>query len=553
MSENLGNLAGRKGLRGLTMLEQLGQSADSSGTPDSATIERLHDEFLVGRGNLQGTITFYDFLKPENAGKKIYTCNGTACLTAGTQDGLKKDIAGFTNKDEIGEMCCVGRCYENKAFHFEGKTFSGNVNLKDVFGRKATKSNPIEVSSIEPAILTGKPLTTDDAATLIRTCLSGKPDALWQEVKSSGLRGRGGAGFPLATKLAACRDAKGIEKYIVCNADEGDPGAFSDRYLLEEQPLSVLIGMLITGVICGAEWGVIYLRAEYPEAIMVVQETIKRLYDAGLAGQHIMNTQFSFDFRLIKAQGAYICGEESALLSSIEGQRPEVRIRPPYPAEKGLFNQPTVVSNVETLANVPWIIRNGGNAFSAIGTKDCTGTKLISLDGFFNKPGLAEVPMGTPLNLVINEIAGGFRSEVKALHIGGPLGGLVPTHAINSINVDFKSFADAGYLLGHASVICIPEDFPMIRYLEHLFSFTAHESCGKCFPCRLGSVRGQEMLNKAADGTYTIDSKLFEDLLETLESGSLCMLGGGLPLPVRNALQHFREELRPFFNYPNPV
>ena len=547
MSENLGNLAGRHGLRSATVLETLGASASISGTPDSDTLERLHQDFLIGRGNLQGTVTFYDFLKPENAGKKVYICNGSACLTSGTQDVLRNQLESQFGIDAVGEMCCVGRCYENKAFHRQGKTFSGDTKVADVIDDSKEHSSAIPVSGIGTRILTGPAYTTGEAETLLRTCRLRKPEDLWKEVKSSGLRGRGGAGFPLATKLAACRDAAGSEKYIVCNADEGDPGAFSDRYLLEEQPVQLLTGMLIAGMISGAEWGVVYVRAEYPEAIARIQETIIKFYDSGLAGRNIIDGKFHFDFRMIKAQGAYICGEESALLSSIEGQRPEVRIRPPYPAEKGLFNQPTVVSNVETLANLPWIITYGGDAYAALGNPECTGTKLISLDGFFNKPGLAEVPTGTPLARVVYEIGGGFRTKVKALHIGGPLGGLVPVDAVESLTVDFKSFSDAGFLLGHASVICIPENFPLIKYLEHLFAFTAHESCGKCFPCRLGSVRGKEMLGQASAGTYQIDRQLFEDLLETLESGSLCMLGGGLPLPVRNALQYFAEELRPHF------
>lgn len=549
MSENLGNLAGRKGLHTSTILETLGTAAAETGTPDTGTLERLHEEFLIGRGNLKGTVTFYDFLKPDNAGKKAYVCNGSACLTAGTQDELKKSLQTIYGPDAVGEMCCVGRCYENNAFHLQGKTFGGSVALKNIFYTPESPAH-IPVANRQPAILTGPSLSVAQITNLMTNCLSRRPEDLWQEIRLSALRGRGGAGFPLATKLAACRDASGREKYIVCNADEGDPGAFSDRYLLEEQQMLVLAGMLIAGIITGAEWGVLYIRAEYPEAIARIGESIKQLYESGLAGRNILGSSFHFDFRMIKAQGAYICGEESALLSSIEGQRPEVRIRPPYPAEKGLFNQPTVVSNVETLANVPWIITHGGLAYSAIGTRECSGTKLISLDGFFNNPGLVEVPMGTPLEQVVYEVGGGFRKNVKALHIGGPLGGLVPVQAVGSLTLDFKSFADGGYLLGHASVVCIPEDFPMLRYLEHLFQFTAHESCGKCFPCRLGSVRGKEMLAKAAEGNYRIDRQLFDDLLETLESGSLCMLGGGLPLPVRNALQHFADELSPSFSQP---
>ena len=206
-----------------------------------------------------------------------------------------------------------------------------------------------------------------------------------------------------------------------------------------------------------------------------------------------------------------------------------------------------MVNNVETLACIPYIIKNGGANFASIGIGKSTGTKLVSLDGFFNKPGIYEVDMGTPLSVVVNDLGGGFRSNIKAMHIGGPLGGLVPIEKINDLTVDFESFSQHGFLLGHASVVCIPENFPIIKYLEHLFAFTAHESCGKCFPCRLGSVRGAEMLKKAQESDYKIDRTLFDDLVETLEIGSLCALGGGLPLPVKNALQYFDKELSSYF------
>jgi NADH-quinone oxidoreductase subunit F len=250
---------------------------------------------------------------------------------------------------------------------------------------------------------------------------------------------------------------------------------------------------------------------------------------------------------VISAQGAYICGEETALLSSIEGQRPEVRVRPPYPTQNGLFNRPTVVNNVETLASIPWIIENGGYSYAAIGRGRSTGTKLVSLDGYFNRPGIYEVEMGTPLKTVINELGQGFKSDIKAMHIGGPLGGLVPVSKIEELSIDFESFAAAKFLLGHASIVCIPNDYPIVDYIKHLFEFTAHESCGKCFPCRLGSTRGFELLKGATDDNRLIDRELFTDLITTMELGSLCALGGGLPLPVKNAMEYFSNELNSYF------
>ncbi len=367
------------------------------------------------------------------------------------------------------------------------------------------------------------------------------------QLKDSGLRGRGGAGFSMAFKLESCKNVVSDQKFIVCNADEGDPGAYSDRFIMEQRPHSLLMGMMLSGYITGADFGVVYIRGEYPESVDIISDCIEELGIKKLLGKNILGSGFNFEFKVIKAQGAYICGEETSLLSSIEGQRPEVRVRPPYPTQQGLFNKPTVVNNVETLANLPFIMKEGGKAFAAIGTPKSSGTKLVSLDGYFNNPGIYEVDMGTPLSVVIYQLGGGFRKRVKAMHIGGPLGGLVPVSKIDALTVDFDSFAKEGFLLGHASVVCLPEDFPLIKYIEHLFKFTAHESCGKCFPCRLGSTRGAELVEKARKEGYKIDMELMNDLLETMEIGSLCALGGGLPLPVKNALKYFDKELAAYF------
>ena len=383
---------------------------------------------------------------------------------------------------------------------------------------------------------------------LLAEVLKSSPEAHLETLRISGLRGRGGAGFPISFKLESAKNTPSKTKFIVCNADEGDPGAYSDRYLLEQRPHAVLLGMMIAGYIMGADMGVLYIRAEYPEAIDITQKAIDEITNLGYLGKNILGTSFKFNFKIIRAQGAYICGEETALLSSIEGQRPEVRVRPPYPTQQGLFNQPTVVNNVETLACIPFVIKNGGQAFANLGKGKSTGTKLVSLDGFFNRPGIYEVDMGTPLSVVIHELGLGFKEPIKALHIGGPLGGLVPVHKIEDLSVDFESFSQNGFLLGHASIVCLPESYPIIEYIRHLFQFTAHESCGKCFPCRLGSTRGFELIDKAMKEDYQIEMELFEDLINTMEMASLCALGGGLPLPIKNALKYFEPELKPYFS-----
>jgi len=548
MSKNISELSGRKGLN-KNLFEELGILAEPTGTPDPEALDKLRQEFLVGKSTVYGSVSFYDFLRPENKGKKVYVCNGSACMTAGTQKDLESKLGVHYSKEEMGEMCCLGRCHENSSFHINGKNYSGDDidQIEKIKTGKFTETDHYHVSSSGSPILTTEYGATKDYYQIFLDCLKKTPEQLLSELKDSGLRGRGGAGFSMAFKLESCRNVDGDTKFIVCNADEGDPGAFSDRYIMENRPHALLMGMMIAGYITCANAGVVYIRGEYPESVEIINQAVYELIDEKLLGENIKGSGFSFNFKIIKAQGAYICGEETALLSSIEGQRPEVRVRPPYPTQQGLFNKPTVVNNVETLANVPFIMKNGGKAFANIGTQKSSGTKLISLDSHFNKPGLYEVDMGTPLSKVIYEMAGGFKKPVKAMHIGGPLGGLVPVSKIDSLTVDFDSFAKEGFLLGHASVVCIPEDYPLIAYLEHLFRFTAHESCGKCFPCRLGSTRGYEMIEKARTEGYKINYTLMTDLLETLEVGSLCALGGGLPLPIKNALHYFKDELSVYF------
>lgn len=551
MSFNISALSGRKGLQD-NLFEKLGKAAQETGAVSIADSERLAEEFLLGKANTYGSATFYDFTRPENKGKKVYVCEGSACMCAGTQDGLREQLKSKFKEDEIGSMYCLGRCHENNAFFYAGKNYSGNAVEELVSGTKTLSENANQdhyhVGYKGTQVLTLPFTSIEEYYSLLKTSLNKTPEVLLAELKTSGLRGRGGAGFPTAFKFESCKNTPSEIKYVVCNADEGDPGAYSDRYLLEHQPHSVLLGMMLAGYMIGASWGVLYIRGEYPESIAICEAEIKKLYDRKFLGQNILGTNFSFDFKVIHAQGAYICGEETALLSSIEGQRPEVRVRPPYPAQAGLFNKPTIVNNVETLACIPFILNQGGDAFASIGKGKSTGTKLVSLDSFFNRPGIYEVDMGTPLKSVIEELGQGFKSDIKAMHIGGPLGGLVPVSKINDLNITFESFQENGFLLGHASIVCIPQNFPLVKYLHHLFEFTAHESCGKCFPCRLGSTRGKELFDKAIHTDYKIEKSLLTDLLETMEIGSLCALGGGLPLPIKNALMYFEEELREYMS-----
>lgn len=551
MSDNLSYLSGRKGLSDNLFDNYVKEADATDGTVDKAKLTELAKEFLVGSANTYGATSFYDFLKEENKGKKVFVCNGSACLCAGTQDKLVEDLSNHFKPEEIGHMCCLGRCHENGAFNYEGNNYSAKSTeeietiLKD---KKPALDNYHVGTNCDEPILTAEFPGIDTFYKPFLEALNKTPDELLENYKSSGLRGRGGAGFPKSYKLEAVKKARGKQKFIVCNADEGDPGAYSDRWLLEENPHTVLFGMMLAGFVAGADKGVLYIRAEYPESVRICEAAINELRDKGYLGDNIFGSGFNFEFKVIKAAGAYVCGEETALLSSIEGQRPEVRVRPPFPAEKGLFNCPTLVNNVETFASVHYIVSEGGEAYGRRGRGKSTGTKLVCLDSFFNRPGMYEVEMGTPLSEVINDLGQGFKSPVKALHVGGPLGGIVPASKFNDLTIDFESFAENGFLLGHAGILSVPESFPMVKYLKHLFEFTSVESCGKCFPCRLGAKRGWEMLTKVqVDGSYKIDRQLMDDLLETMEDGSLCALGGGLPLGIKNAMQYFDDELKEYF------
>lgn len=547
MSKNLSELSGRKKLEN-NLFDKLNK-IEASGDSRNEDLAGIAKEFLIGDAITYGTASFYDFLKEENAEKKVHICNGSTCMLAGTQEILKDNLTQFVQENEIGEMCCLGRCHENSAFSYNGNNYSAlsKNELESLFLEGFTKADKYQVEANPKAILTEKINDCDHYYSLLKNVLNRDSSEILEEIKSSGLRGRGGAGFPMGLKLEFAAKVESDQKYIICNADEGDPGAYSDRYLLEERPHAVLFGMMVAAYGCGADTGILYIRAEYPESIACIENAINELVSKKIIGNKIFGTDFNFKFKIIKAAGAYICGEETALINSIEGQRPEVRVRPPYPAQEGLFNKPTVVNNVETFASLHYIIEKGGTDFAKIGRGKSTGTKLVCLDGFFNRPGVYEVEMGTKLSDIIYKMGSGFTENVKALHIGGPLGGIVPINRVNDLTLDFESFSENGFLLGHASIVSIPEKYPLIEYLKHLFQFTAHESCGKCFPCRLGATRGFELLEKASVSDYKIDLQLFNDLLETMEIGSLCALGGGLPLGIYNAMEYFKDELNNYF------
>ena len=542
MSRNISLLSGKKD-------DKNSLFGKISVSPNETTDAQLAGEYNLGVSTIHSTKSFYDFLSEDFKNKKAYVCTGSACMCRGTQDNVTQKLKSKLGEDSVGEMICLGRCYENSAFYYNGENYSGDdINQLDDIISGSHKSIPYTMKSfsdtsflVEDEVFS----TYDDFRDLLQTCFEADKNDLIDSLKDSGLRGRGGAGFPTGMKWEFCKAQEAKAKYVVCNADEGDPGAYSDRYLLEEQALKVLFGMVICGYIIGSKQGFMYIRGEYPESIDITNETLSKLRDLGLLGENILGSGFDFDMSVVEGQGAYICGEETALIASIEGRRAEVDVRPPFPVVEGLYKKPTVVNNVESLAAVAAIFKLGSESYKSIGNGRSLGTKLISLDGHFNNPGLYEVDLGTSLEFIIDNIGGGFNEDIKAIQIGGPLGGIVPVDILKTLTLDFEVFAEAGFLLGHASFVCIPRSFSAVEYAKHLFAFTAHESCGKCFPCRLGSTRGKEMLGSAIDGTQKFSEELIHDLLETMEVGSLCALGGGLPLAIKNLLEHCSDEFEP--------
>jgi NADP-reducing hydrogenase subunit HndC len=363
-------------------------------------------------------------------------------------------------------------------------------------------------------------------------------------IKKSGLRGRGGAGFPTGMKWEFTYRAEGDQKYVVCNADEGDPGAFMDRSILEGDPHTLIEAMTIAAYAVGANQGFVYVRAEYPIAVKRLRIAIEQAKEYGLLGKNICGTDFSFDLELRLGAGAFVCGEETALLTSIEGKRGEPRPRPPFPAVKGLWAKPTLLNNVETYANIPVIINNGPEWFFSIGTEKSKGTKVFALGGKINNTGLVEVPMGTTLREIIEEIGGGIPGgkKFKAAQTGGPSGGCIPASLIDT-PIDYDSLMAIGSMMGSGGLIVMDEDNCMVDIAKFFLAFTVDESCGKCAPCRIGTKRLYEILEKITDGNGTMeDLEKLETLANTIKSSSLCGLGQTSPNPVLSTLRYFRDE-----------
>jgi len=388
-------------------------------------------------------------------------------------------------------------------------------------------------------------IAVEGYSALSRVLTEMKPLEVIDEIKKSGLRGRGGAGFPTGLKWEfLAKQSNRMIKYLVCNGDEGDPGAYMDRSVLEGNPHSIFEGMLIGAFCTNARQGIIYVRTEYPLAIKHLRIALQQAYDLGLLGENILGTDLSFDIRLIEGAGAFVCGEETALIQSIEGKRSVPVQRPPYPVESGINGSPTAINNVETWANIPIIIWGGAENFAKTGTKKSTGTKIFSLVGKIKNTGLVEVPMGITIKKIVEEIGGGpsGRVKIKAIQTGGPSGGCLPVEKFD-LTIDYESLAEAGSMMGSGGLIVMDEHTCIVDVVKFFLSFTSDESCGKCTPCRVGTRQMLEILDRITKGNGEPgDIERLEDLAQTVKNGSLCGLGQTAPNPVLTAIKYFKEE-----------
>ena len=445
----------------------------------------------------------------------------------------------------VSEHIVKGRIVQ-RLLHKEGDAAEKVTSLSDTqFYKKQLRIALRNCGVINPENI-DEYIGTGGYTALGRALTEQTPQQVIDQIKLSGLRGRGGAGFPTGMKWQFTHDATAPDgvKFVCCNADEGDPGAFMDRSVLEGDPHSVIEAMTIAGYAIGAHQGYIYVRAEYPIAVKRLEIAIGQAKEYGLLGKNIFETGFDFDLELRLGAGAFVCGEETALMTSIEGKRGEPRPRPPFPANKGLFQRPTLLNNVETYANITWILNEGADKFAAIGTKGSTGTKVFALGGKITNTGLVEIPMGTPLRTVIEEIGGGCPNgkKFKAAQTGGPSGGCIPANLIDT-PMDYDSLGAIGSMMGSGGLIVMDEDNCMVDIAKFFLEFIIDESCGKCSPCRIGTKRLYDLLTKITEGKGTLeDLTTIEELCNHIKASALCGLGQTASNPVLSTLHHFRDE-----------
>jgi NADH:ubiquinone oxidoreductase subunit F (NADH-binding) len=508
-------------------------AAERSGLPEAA---------------VYGISTFYDDLLQPRGERHVRVCTGTACFAA-THDahvdelrdalGLGLGERSADGSVSLAETVCLGFCHASPAVR-DGDTIDAGpgVVARVLAGTTHAASEPEWVSLLDEPVLT-RPVDGTYSG-LARALAELTPEELLEEVKAAEVRGRGGAGFPAGLKWQFTRAAEGEEKFIVANGDEGDPGSFIDKYLMERSPELLIEGLALAGYAVGAAHGFVLCRSEYPLSQPALEAAAAKAREDGWLGEDIRGSGFAFDVTIVEGAGSYVVGEETALLACLQGLRGTVSARPPFPAQRGVHGQPTVVNNVETLCNIPYIARAGSGAYRALSPDATPGSKLVCFNERFAKPGVYEVRFGTSIRELCEDVAGGLRDgrQIKALQIGGPLAGILPASLLDTL-FDFDALANEGCMVGHGGILAFDDQTSMRDVARHLLRFGAHESCGKCFPCRIGLQRAHAMFA----GDELVERAKLEALLETLELGSLCAHGGGMPAPIRSLLKHFPDEL----------
>jgi NADH:ubiquinone oxidoreductase subunit F (NADH-binding)/NADH:ubiquinone oxidoreductase subunit E len=530
-----------------TALEVLKDAVEEHGELTDADRARAAELSGLPEAAVYGVSTFYDDLLAPRGERHVRVCTGTACFAAARERHVEEIGAGLglepgqrsaDGSTSLAETVCLGFCHSSPAVRVGEEVDAGPGVVERVLADEARPAAEPEWESLLAEPVLTRP---GEWAGLRRALAELGPEGLLAEVEAAEVRGRGGAGFPAGTKWRFAARAAAPQRFVVANGDEGDPGSYIDKYLMERSPELVLEGMALAGLAVGASHGFVLCRSEYPRSKPALEAAAARARAEGLLGAGILGSELDFDVTVIEGAGSYVVGEETALLACIQGLRGTVSARPPFPAERGVHGMPTVVNNIETLANVPFVATRGAEAYRALSPESETaGSKLVCFNERFARPSVYEVPFGISVRQLCEEVAGGLRdgAAIKAVQIGGPLGGILPASLLDT-RFDFDGLAAVGCMVGHGSILAFDETTDMREVATHLLGFGAEESCGKCFPCRIGLQRAHEEF--AADAP--IDRERFEALLETLELGSLCAHGGGIPAPMRSLLEHFPEEL----------
>jgi bidirectional [NiFe] hydrogenase diaphorase subunit len=546
MSQNLVELVRRHHAeQAPTALAVLKEAIELRGEIGDDDVRLAAERSGLPEATVHGVATFYDDLVQPRGARHVRVCTGTACFAATGDEHVDALRAGLglglgeraaDRSVSLAETVCLGFCHASPAVR-DGDVIDAGAGVVErvLAGAARAAVEPAWRSVLEQPVL----IRPGDWSGLA-AALEQPPEALLEQVKAAELRGRGGAGFPAGAKWAFARAAPGEQKYVVANGDEGDPGSYIDKQLMERNPDLLLEGMALAGYAVGASHGFVLVRSEYPRSTPILREAVERARAAGWLGDDVRGSGFAFDVTIVEGAGSYVVGEETALLACLQGLRGTVSARPPFPAQRGLHGLPTVVNNVETLCNVPYIALRGAEAYRALSPGATPGSKLVCFNERFARPGVYEVCFGTPLRELCDELAGGLVDgrTIKALQIGGPLGGILPA-ALLDTPFDFDALAAHGCMVGHGSILAFDDRTDMRAVARHLLHFGAAESCGKCFPCRIGLQRAHAAFARE----QPVDRVRLEALLETLELGSLCAHGGGMPAPIRSLLAHFPDEL----------